>query len=255
MPSAKSCSLTGSTLKIIAIITMFIDHFGACVLENGLLRMDSICADAELWITIRSIDRILRLTGRIAFPIFCFLLVEGFLHTRNPKKYALRLLIFAFLSEIPFNLAIMGTLTALRHQNVFFTLFIGLLVMLLCSYLNEQCDAHRTDNASSIYPLKYHAAQIAVMAGGLLIAHLLHTDYSYKGVLLIELLYIFRHDRRKQILAGALSFCWELTAPLAFIPVWYYNGERGLHIRWFFYWFYPVHLLLLLGIRILLLQL
>ena len=89
------------------------------------------------------------------------------------------------------------------------------------------------------------SAQLAILTGGLLLSLLLRTDYNYKGVMLIELLYLFRHDRQKQVLAGGLSFCWELTAPLAFLPIWHYNGKRGLSLRWFFYWFYPVHLLLL----------
>lgn len=225
-----SRSVTGSTLKILAVISMFIDHIGACVFEHGLLCMESIRENAHLFELLKNVDQILRLIGRIAFPIFCFLLVEGFLYTKDRKKYALRLLLFALISEIPFNLAIRDSFFDLRYQNVFFTLLIGLLVMILCDHFQ-----------------KSFAAQLAILAGGMLLAQLIHTDYSYKGVMLIELLYLFRYDRRKQILAGSLSFCWELTAPLAFIPIWYYNGKRGLSLRWFFYWFYPLHLLFLWG--------
>lgn len=230
-------ALTGSDLKFIAVFTMFLDHCGACLLEGGLLRLDSVQADMVLWRLLFVIDRILRLTGRISFPIFCFLLVEGFLHTKNRTNYAVRLFVFALLSEIPFDLAICHTLFDFRVQNVFFTLLIGLLVMIFCDRLHKR-------------PL----AQIAVLAGGALFAYILRTDYSYKGVLLIEILYLFRYDRVKQTLAGALAFCWEITAPLAFIPVWYYNGRRGLRTRWFFYWFYPIHLLLLWGIKFLIMQ-
>lgn len=228
-------SITGSTLKLIAVCTMFLDHFAVCVLNYGLLRLEHIQNQPELWNLILDAYRILRLIGRIAFPIFCFLLVEGFLHTRNAKKYALRLFLFALISEIPFDLAIRNTLVDFRYQNVFFTLLIGLLVMMLCSRLE-----------------KHRIIQAAVMSGGLLCAQLLHTDYSYKGVLLIEILYLLRYHRAYQAIAGAAAFSWELTAPLAFIPIWYYNGQRGLSIRWFFYWFYPVHLLLLYGIKSLL---
>lgn len=234
MSEKSAPSVTGSTLKIIAVITMFIDHFGACVLEHGMLRSESICTNADLFSFLQMLDDIFRLIGRVAFPIFCFLLVEGFLHTKNVKKYILRLFLFAMLSEIPFDLAIRGKFWDPTGQNVFFTLLIGLLVMLLCKHFEKKL-----------------LLQFAAMAGGLLLAHVLHTDYSYKGILMIELLYIFRFDRRSQILAGAFSFCWELTAPLAFIPIWFYNGKRGLSIRWFFYWFYPVHLLLLWGITVL----
>lgn len=225
---AFSHSVTGSTLKILAVITMFLDHIGACVFEHGLLRMEAIRADETLYLFLKNTDQILRLIGRVAFPIFCFLLVEGFLHTSNRKKYALRLFLFALISEIPFDLAIRGSFFDIQYQNVYFTLLIGLLVMMLCDYFQKS------------FP-----AQLAILAGGLLLALALHTDYGYKGVMLIELLYLFRCDRRKQIVAGGLSFCWELTAPLAFIPIWHYNGKRGLSLRWFFYWFYPIHLLLL----------
>lgn len=170
------------------MITMLIDHIGACVFERGLLLVDEIRNDAALFEMLRNTDRILRLIGRVSFPIFCFLLVEGFLHTHDRKKYALRLFLFALVSEIPFDLAIMGRLFDPVHQNIFFTL-------------------------------------------------------------LIELLYIFRYDRMKQVLAGAVAFSWETTAPLAFIPVWFYNGKRGKSGKWFFYWFYPVHLLILWGVK------
>ena len=87
------------------MITMLIDHIGACVFERGLLLVDETRNDAALFEMLRNTDRILRLIGRVSFPIFCFLLVEGFLHTHDRKKYALRLFLFALVSEIPFDLA------------------------------------------------------------------------------------------------------------------------------------------------------
>ncbi len=106
--------ISGNTLKIIAIITMLIDHIGAVVIENGILKyqdpllMQTILATPEgvKWSTI---DFALRTIGRISFPIFCFLLVEGFLHTKDVRKYGIRLLAFALISEIPFDLAIFNS--------------------------------------------------------------------------------------------------------------------------------------------------
>ena len=209
------------------MITMLIDHIGACVFERGLLLVDETRNDAALFEMLRNTDRILRLIGRVSFPIFCFLLVEGFLHT-------LRLFLFALVSEIPFDLAIMGRLFDPVHQNVFFTLLIGLLAMMLCDYFRMQAQP---------------VAQVLVLILAMVLAWALHTDYGYRGVLLIELLYIFRYDRMKQVVAGAVAFSWETTAPLAFIPVWFYNGKRGKSGKWFFYWFYPVHLLILWGVK------
>ncbi|NLC03985.1 MAG: TraX protein, partial [Tissierellia bacterium] len=91
-------------LKIIALISMVIDHYGA-IFQSGI--------------------DIYRIIGRLAFPIYAFLLVEGYTHTRDVKKYGRRLLIFALVSELPFDLAFYGKLS-FTHQNIFFTLFIGL---------------------------------------------------------------------------------------------------------------------------------
>lgn len=225
---AKAKGLTGSTLKILAIILMFIDHLGAVIVEQGILRMPAVSSNPELWEQIRTFDQILRAIGRLAFPIFCFLLVEGFLHTRNQGKYAFRLFLFALISEIPFDLAIYGQLWYPDKQNVFFTLLIGLAVMIGCTRFQKNV-----------------WMQTAFLILGLLAGHFLETDYGYRGVLLIEVLYLLRFDRRIQALGGALAICWELTAPLAFIPIWFYNGLRGISLKYFFYWFYPVHLLLL----------
>ena len=175
---------------------------------------------------------LMRLVGRLAFPLFCFLLVEGFLHTSNVKKYALRLALFALVSEVPFDLAVFGTLFDPKHQNVFFTLLIGLLVMIAADRFREKV-----------------WVQVVIYAAGMAAGLLLQTDYGYKGVLLIIILYIFRYERKTQALAGALTISWELTAPLAFLPILAYNGKRGLSMRYFFYWFYPVHLLILCALR------
>ena len=228
---AKFQVLSGSALKLIAITLMLIDHTGLMILYN-------YPATTATLFSFGGVDyswyRIFRDIGRAAFPIFCFLLVEGFLHTHDRKKYALRLFLFALVSEIPFDLAIMGRLFDPVHQNVFFTLLIGLLAMMLCDYFRMQAQP---------------VAQVLVLILAMVLAWALHTDYGYRGVLLIELLYIFRYNRMKQVVAGAVAFSWETTAPLAFIPVWFYNGKRGKSGKWFFYWFYPVHLLILWGVK------
>ena len=126
--------ISGSTLKIIAIITMLIDHIGAGVLGRLLVvRGMNEAADLNAWIDANSTlvitYQMMRFVGRLAFPIFCFLLIEGFEHTHDVKKYALRLLSFCLVSEIPFDLLFNGKILEFGYQNVFFTLFIGLMVM------------------------------------------------------------------------------------------------------------------------------
>lgn len=229
----KEKGITGSTLKIIAIVTMLIDHIGAAIVERMLMsgKYGLIQISNPVYVT----DMILRGIGRIAFPIFCFLLVEGFLHTANVWKYALRLFLFAMISEIPFDLAFLGKVIYPGCQNVFFTLLIGLLVMIAFSLTDEKWNKK---------VLKV-TAKILSFAAGFFLAEFLHTDYGGIGIICIMVLYLFRFNRTRQILFGALSFLWEITAPLAFLPISHYNGKRGIRNKYFFYIFYPVHLLIL----------
>lgn len=226
--------LSGSTLKIIAICAMAIDHFAGSILFYGiLLPAAPISPGTSVWIWYR-IYQALRFIGRIAFPIFCFLLVEGFLHTSNRKKYAFRLFIFALVSEIPFDLALFGSAFYWEAQNVFFTLLIGLLVI----WGMEKAD---------FTPYQFPLYAVFIGAGSLL-AWLMKTDYDYKGVILIAVLYFFRYQPDLRTLAGCISLLWEAPACLAFIPLNLYNGKRGISLKYFFYLFYPVHLLLFAGI-------
>ncbi len=239
--------LTGSHLKWIAIITMLVDHIGYTLLEAGLLprisdavlagnSFDFLPTDYHFWYTF---DLILRFIGRLAFPIFCFLIVEGFLHTKSIKKYALRLGIFALISEVPFDLAVSDTVFDLSSQNVFFTLFIGLLSLWGLHYFENSLPTR-------LAPLRYLAA-----ITGMLAAQFLQTDYAAFGVLLIVLLYEFRYNRMWQCIAGAILMLFNsYTGPLAFILIFFYNGERGKQLpKYVFYAFYPIHLLILFLLR------
>lgn len=223
--------ISGSTLKWLAVITMIIDHAGASLLETFVLNAWGGSplghAFAGSWNEIFRVDAVLRFIGRPAFPIFCFLLVQGFVHTHDVKKYAVRLGIFALVSEIPFDLAFSLTPVQWEHQNVFFTLLIGLLAIWFMKTYGETA-----------------IACLLGLSGGMLLAELLHADYGAFGVLLIVVLYLFQEKKAWQCILGALCCLWEVTAPLAFLFIWLYNGERGRQPKWFFYWFYPVHLLL-----------
>ena len=223
--------ISGSTLKLIAVISMMIDHTGATVFRT-LMRHPTVLASGNgpFWQQVYQYSRDI---GRIAFPIFCFLIVEGFLHTHNPRKYAGRLFLFALISEIPFDIALKGSWFYPDKQNVYFTLLFGLLVLMALSRFRS-----------------HPWASIPIIAAGMYAAYLLQTDYSYKGVFLIVVLYVLRYTRLYQCIGGAAAVSWELPAPLAFIPVWLYNGSRGLRMKYFFYWFYPVHLMVLYMINI-----
>ena len=204
----RSFSFSGTALKTIACITMLVDHIGASCIEAGILTpgldVGTLSQDTLSAYPLYRLDMVLRFTGRLAFPLFCFLLVEGFIHTHNVKRYVQRLLLFGLVSEVPFDLAFFRTPFAPQHQNVYWTLALAA-----------------------------------------------NTDYHAIGVLIICTLYLTRADRKRQCLAGAVLFLFELTAPLAFVLVWFYNGQRGACSplqKKAFYWFYPVHLLVLAGI-------
>lgn len=241
--------LSGSTLKLIAVITMLIDHFAAGVLGRYLSMRSgngqnwNDMAAYEQWMEqnemLMNAYRIMRDIGRVAFPIYCFLLVEGFMHTKNRVKYAGRLFIFAFISEIPFDLLFKGNYIDFSYQNVFFTLFFGMLAM---------AGMERAAKLEHMpLPLK---AGLACLAAGICmaIADAMATDYGARGVLCIAIMYLFRRNRELQIAMGGCSFLFfldEMAAPYAFISIALYNGKRGWNMKYFFYLFYPVHLLLL----------
>lgn len=245
MSPVKKKGISGSTLKMIAIITMFIDHVGAVILERMLMqRMEGVAIVGPRFImenaTLYIADMVLRLIGRLGFPIFCFLLIEGFQHTRNVTKYAVRLLLFAIISELPFDLGFCGKPLHWGYQNVFFTLFIGLLVMIALDYVYK-----KLENQKVVRIIVY----VMVIAIGMVIAEFLKTDYSAIGVLTISVMYLFRHKRMLETGLGCAVLTvlnpMEITSFLMMLPINWYNGERGWNIKWLFYVFYPVHILVL----------
>ena len=246
LPVQKRQGLSGTTLKLMACITMLIDHIGASCLEAGLLvpliASGTFSTDPAA-VSLLQMDRVLRYIGRLAFPIFCFLLVEGFLHTHDVKRYVERLFLFGLLSEVPFDMAFFRTPFHWGNQNVYWTLALGVLAMAGLKHYEKP------DGSASWKGL-------LCAAGCTLAALLACTDYNGIGVLIICALYLTRGDRKRQCIVGAVLFAWELTAPLAFVLVWFYNGQRGACSplqKKAFYWFYPVHLLVLAGITNLLL--
>lgn len=208
-------------LKMIAIITMTIDHIGYIFLPG-----------TPYYTLSRSI-------GRIAFPIFCFLIVEGFHHTKSPISYLLRLSIFAIISEIPFDLAFRQALFDWQYQNVFFTLAIGL----ACLFCLEEMKSQR------LYAIGFALLITASL--------LIHCDYGPGGVLLICLFYLTRSMKDRfwiqLVLCGLIFLLFfgkgELPGLIALVFIFFYNGKRGYNkMQWLFYFYYPLHLLTLYAI-------
>ncbi len=221
--------LNGFHLKLIAACTMLIDHVGYVLFSDAL------------W---------LRCIGRIAFPLFCFLMAEGCVYTRDRRKYALRLLVFALLSEIPFNLMNTGTPWDLSHQNVLWTLLAGALLCWLVDWALQK----RTAPGLVLTG--------AVMAAAFCLLELANTDYGGWGTLLVVMFYAVRRAPSGTVskmtaqtfglaffsiaIMGGVSV--ELWSLAALIPIWLYNGQRGFSpkaVQYGFYAFYPAHILVL----------
>lgn len=199
------------TLKMIAIVSMLIDHMGAILFPQYI---------------------ILRYIGRIAFPIYTYTLVEGFMHTRDIKKYMVRLGIFALLSEIPFDLAFRGSVIYIQKQNVFFTLFLGVLMLYL------------------LLKSRNRIQSAALVLAILLLSEFLRTDYSSMGLLMILCFYVFRDNKVMKLLGVAAINVFlmgrvQVFAIPALIFIALHGGEQGPKCKKFFYGFYPVHLLAL----------
>lgn len=204
--------LNGNQLKIIAMLSMLIDHTGYVIFHD------------LTW---------MRCIGRLAFPIYTFLLVEGFLHTRSRKKYMIRLFVFALISEMFFDLAFFGKLCEMNHQNVFFTLFIGFM-MLYCFELTDS------------FAIKY-----IIFVAGMIAALLMKTDYSCGGVAMIYFYYIYRTRKKVCYVVQSAIHCLayggvQCFAVFALPLIHLYNGERGRYnLKYLYYLFYPVHLFIL----------
>jgi hypothetical protein len=231
-----SKGLNGSTLKIIAIVAMLIDHIGATIVEN---MMYSYAGNEQ---TIIGAYFIMRTIGRLSFPIFCFLLVEGFFHTKDIKKYVFRLFLFALISEVPFDYAFNQSFLEFTSQNVFFTLFLGVLMLWAIEHIKTRFNGK---NAVLIISI----ALVVVVAS--LLADFIKCDYSSLGIIVILLMYTFKNNKLLKAVSVSFAFAFltnfglQTLAALAFIPISFYNGKKGLSLKYFFYAFYPVHLLLL----------
>jgi len=225
-----------------------------------LLAMACMLCD-HLWGTIVPGSDWLTCIGRIAFPIFAFLLVEGYFHTKHLKKYALRLFVFALISEIPFNLAMGSRIFYPVHQNVLWSFLISLGLI----HWNEKARA-----AGKLW--KRLTVGTATLLLGFLLGLLTMVDYLHAGILTVLVFYFFRKRTWQNLLAQILclwyinaeilgGFGYDLSlwghsfffsrqslALLALIPIWLYRGKKGHHskaFQYFNYAFYPGHLLIL----------
>jgi hypothetical protein len=235
--------MTSFALKIIAMITMFCDHLGGAIYKS-----------------ISPFNYI----GRIAFPIFAFQISEGFSHTKDLKKYLLRLMIFAIISQIPYIL-FLSMYSSTVQLNIFFTLAFGLIAIWLHSYIHKNISSkidNRIEQPVAKFLLKFIVEFIPVIAL-CIIGELSKVDYGWWGILLVFMFYYFKQNK----LAMNISFIvmcvifygidiikygfntvyiWLFAfniLPILFINL--YNGKQGKKIKYLLYIFYPLHLLIL----------
>lgn len=262
MPTSKFKCINGHVLKIIACISMLIDHMTAGIMlpvvrygfYDGNLTIDQL----------NHLYRFLRCVGRTAFPIFAFLLVEGFVYTKSRLRYALSLLIFGIISEIPFDLlffsqemifttdipaAVRANSYLLMDQcNVYFTLLIGFLVIWAIESTMRQI---RRRNLHVIF--KWITCLVYIIIG-CAIAQKINSDYDLYGVLLISIFYLLRNYEYLNLLGGYLfisNLSLEFAAFPGFILMCFYSHKRRRigNLKYLFYLFYPVHILAIYIIR------
>lgn len=231
-------------LKIIAIISMLIDHIAAVIiLSSGL----SVYLEDTKFLTAYLSARAL---GRIAFPIFAFFVVEGFLKTNNRKKYMLRMLIFALISQIPYNLAFGNTifytekfLPAFLFGNVLWTFLLSIIMMSIMEIVSE-----KTKN--KILSICINVIIIVLFA---YLGKLMNVDRKEWGILTIGLFYLFRQKYIYQAISGLFTLFPQqpVLSYVSLILLYFYNGEKGKSCKYFFYIFYPLHLLVLHLIKVL----
>ncbi|MCI8653173.1 MAG: hypothetical protein HFF11_05710 [Angelakisella sp.] len=232
--------LSSFGLKRIAIASMVIDHTGSFLLRALMepYRMDGMLvvnqdSPSVLWQLMQARE-VCDILGSVAFPIFCFLAAEGFLHTRNRVRYGVQMACFALASEIPFDLAHYHTWFSPRLQNVMFTLACAILTLLLVSKAEERWAAEK--------PVRWGIIA-AITAAGMVVAYLIRGEYVFLGVLAVTLVYLLRGKGKLRVAGLAPLLVASPWTALAVPLLLLYNGRRGEGSKWFFYFFYPVHFL------------
>ncbi|MBP3737093.1 MAG: hypothetical protein J6I56_08745 [Lachnospiraceae bacterium] len=253
--------VNAAQLKALACVTMFIDHFSYALLDVGRKGVYGLIGggmDETLFYgRLRRVMWTGRLIGRIAFPIFAFLIAEGFLRTKNRAKYLGRLLLFGLISEYPFDHAFYPSRAASYACNVYWTLAAGLAAIWTAELLWEKVILPAVNSRAEGGAAMTESARVCItalcgFAFGFL-ALKVNTDYDIYGVLVIVAFYL---TRQYLDLGGVLSLsilCMQNPIEICGLPgilaIRSYNGERGRQMKWFFYIFYPAHLMALYLIR------
>lgn len=220
--------LSGAELKLIAIISMLADHVNKALIYPYLESNHGFLA---------FISDVFDIIGRIAFPLFCFMLVEGYFKTRNRKKYLLNLLLFGVISEIPFDMFTTASFFNMNWNNVMFTLALVLVTVWIIDTLKEKMQKRPK--------ALWYLVSILIVLVMCIVSMSLSLDYEHHAILIGYFFYLFHDMPVFAIPFGYVSMFKEPWALLGFGLTLTYNGERGKQHKMLYYWFYPVHLLIL----------
>ncbi len=223
----KKC-LSNFDLKLIAIITMTIDHIGV-VFGTPFYNL-------------------LRAVGRLSFPIFAFLLTEGYVHTKSFSKYFLRLLVLAVISEIIYDYVFYERFIYLGANNIFFTLALGLFTLFLLDKSRCLVKRYFKDKIDLIIILPITYLLIVVIMG--LIAEFLSFSYGMLGILIISFFYLFKNNFLLMVISVSISTLilgepMQYFSLFSLILIYFYNKKLGKKCKMFFYLYYPLHILVL----------
>ena len=230
----KKC-LSNFDLKLIAIITMTIDHIGVVF---GTIFYN-----------------FLRAVGRLSFPIFAYLLTEGYVHTKSFIKYFLRLLVLAIASEIIYDYVFFDSFIYLGANNIFFTLALGLLTLFLLDKSKVLINKYFKEKVDLVIILPITYLLIIIIMG--LIGEFLCFSYGMLGIFVISFFYLFKNKFSLAVISVGLSTLilgdpMQYFSLLSLILIYFYNKSLGKSCKMFFYLYYPLHILVLGLIKMLL---
>lgn len=220
--------LTNTQLKYIGFATMLADHI------------------TKLWVqpfmqgstTLFYLNSLLSALGRMAFPIFAFLVVEAVTHTKNIIDYIGRLLLFTLIAQLPYNYFLTGDWFNISNGfNVMATLTFGAFGAFAIQIFHEQKSTHVTKNP--------YVALVLLLFASLILVDTIHVDYGILGVLTIWTIAFSRHYVEWQVISGYIFLDDSIYSALGFLTYFFYNGERGKSSKWFGYWFYPAHMIII----------
>lgn len=220
--------LSGAWLKLIAIISMLADHINKALIYPYLVSAHGYLA---------VLSNIFDIVGRIAFPLFCFMLVEGFFKTRSRKKYLLNLALFGVISEVPFDMFTTASFFNMNWQNIMFTLALVLITIWIIDALKAKMQSKPK--------VLWYLVSFIIVAVMSIISMLLSLDYEHHAILIGYFFYLFHDMPLFAIPFGYASMYNEPWALLGFGLTLTYNGERGKQNKMLNYLFYPAHLLIL----------